>query len=71
MIIDDIKNAISSGHICVTWDYKGKRCGVDPYYSPSDDTLHFPMWYGDKDEDFTSVDDVLSAKFLTERLLRR
>lgn len=38
---------------CVTWTYKGKNCGIDPYYSESDGKTHYDMWYGERSTEFS------------------
>ena len=61
--LSKIHNRIAETCNAVTWDYNKKHCGVDPYYDFKNKAYHFPVWYGDKDADFSSVDEVMNAPF--------
>ena len=66
-----IRNRIAEICSAVTWEYKGKPCGVDPCGIPikkvTENTYEmrysFDMWYGDKNADFSSVDEVMNEPF--------
>lgn len=48
----------------VTFTYKGKNCGVDPF-SDTD----FAVWYGEKDANMTSIEDVFHKPFFDGKSL--
>lgn len=48
----------------VLFDYKGIPCGVDPFSHKE-----FDVWYGDKAETMTSIDDVMNKPFFDGKSL--
>lgn len=49
---------------CVTFEYNGYSCGVDPI-SHND----FNMWYGDKEMKANSIDEVMETNFFDGKKL--
>lgn len=49
------------------FNYKGKKCGVEPETENSITT--YCMWYGESWKDFSDVDSLMSDKFFDGRSL--
>ena len=63
-IISYIKARINCLVSHVLFDYKGVPCGVDPFSHHC-----FDVWYGDKAETMTSIDDVMNKPFFDGKSL--
>ena len=55
---DELKERIKSLISEVTFTYNGERCGVDPFSAHD-----FDVWYGDKYEKMTDIDQVMNTPF--------
>lgn len=55
MTVAQLKNDLKNLIHYATFEYKGKRCGVDPVSKK-----HFDMWYGENDYAAKSIDEVMS-----------
>lgn len=62
-ISDFIKQAASLTG-CITFEYNGANCGVEPY-SEND----FEIWYGENDVSVNSVDEVMNVKLFDGKSL--
>ena len=62
--VDFLKYRINSLIQHVVFDYKGIPCGVDPLSHHE-----FDVWYGDKAETMTSIDDVMNKPFFDGKSL--
>lgn len=60
----ELKKRISELVTHVTFEYRGKQCGVDPL-SATD----IEMWYGDEEVTAKSIDEVMSVSFFDEKSL--
>lgn len=60
----ELRERIDSLCTHILFDYNEKDCGVDPF-SHSE----YDMWYGDKLETFTSIDDVMKTPFFDGKSL--
>ncbi len=49
----------------VFFEYNGKQCGIDPLSH-----TEFDVWYGDKIETFTSIEDVFAVPFFDGKSLK-
>ncbi len=61
---DKIKSRISEIASHFTFEYRGKKAGVDPF-SKND----FDMWFGDNDKKATSIEEVMNDKFFDGKSL--
>lgn len=59
-----IKSRIENLLACITFDYNGKGCGIDPITRSQ-----FDMWYGDEDYTAKSIDEVMSIKLFSGKSL--
>lgn len=59
-----LREQIDSLVSAVTFEYKGKRCGVDPLSHH-----HYDVWYGAKCETMTSIDQVMDEPFFDDQSL--
>lgn len=64
MSLEEMYEIIDVHISAVTFTYKGKNCGVDPF-SDTD----FAVWYGDKDANMTSIKDVFHTPFFDGKSL--
>lgn len=48
----------------VIFEYNGKNCGIDPFSN-----TNFDVWYGDKIEKMTSIEDVFHSPFFDGKSL--
>lgn len=65
----DIKKRIEEMCTHFTFEYNGKRCGIDPVYIPkTGDT--FEMWCGDEEYTAYSIDDVMNKPFFDGKPLK-
>lgn len=65
MSLNELKDYISSLCSHLTFDFRGKPCGIDPISSE-----HFDMWYGDKAITVSSVEDVMKLPFFDGQSLQ-
>lgn len=61
---DELKERIKSLISEVTFTYNGERCGVDPFSAHD-----FDVWYGDKYEKMTDIDQVMNTPFSNGKTL--
>ncbi|MFR4307333.1 MULTISPECIES: hypothetical protein [Acidaminococcus] len=61
---DVFKDRIYSLISAVTFDYKGKRCGVDPLSHQQ-----YDVWYGDKCKTMTDINQVMNEPFFDNQSL--
>ncbi len=54
MTVTQLKNELKDLAHYAIFEYKGKRCGVDPVSQK-----HFDMWYGENDYPAKSIDEVM------------
>jgi len=54
----DIKNYLINLIGCVTFEYNGYTCGIDPLAHDN-----FNMWCGEKEYNVRSIDEVMGTKF--------
>ena len=64
MKISDFIEQVSSIAGCITFNYNGENCGVEPY-SKND----FEIWYGENDVSVNSVDEVMNTKLFDGKSL--
>lgn len=64
MNASQLKKEIQSLIKAIVFVYNGKDCGVDPFSANNID-----VWYGDKAETMTSIDDVMNSKFFDGKSL--
>lgn len=60
----DIKKHLEELVGCVTFEYAGYSCGVDPLAHDN-----FDMWYGTKEIKANSIDEVMETKFFDGKSL--
>lgn len=60
----ELYDYIDSHVACVNFKYHGQQCGIDPFSDTEID-----IWYGDKAETMTSVDDVFHSPFFDGKSL--
>lgn len=58
MIAEQLKERIETMCSHITFDYRGKSCGVDPL-----SRTHYDMWYGDDTITVGSISEVMQAPF--------
>ena len=58
-INDAIKQNVDNMVGAVTWEYKEKKCGIDPISNDK----QYDVWCGDTITAFSSVDEVMNAPF--------
>lgn len=58
MNMKELKAYILSGASCVTFEYNGKNCGIDPYVSKSG---CFDVWFGDETFVIETIDKVFNT----------
>ncbi len=56
--VKELYEFIDSHASHVMFEYNGRSCGIDPL---SDDDID--MWYGDRSEKFTSIEDAFDSPF--------
>lgn len=61
---DELYGYIDSHVSHVLFEYHGKDCGIDPFNDTEID-----VWYGDKSETMTSIDDVFNLPFFDGKSL--
>lgn len=61
---NDIKNQILETFSAVTFEYHGKKCGIDPF-----SLKRFCLWFGDEDKYTTSIDETMTTKFFDGKSL--
>lgn len=66
MTIDDIKNSILESFSVFTFEYKNKKCGIDPMsYS------EFIMWYGEDNEAVAkNIDEAMNIPLFAGKSLK-
>ena len=74
MQVNDFKEELSNLELildtlaeysCVSFDYKGKHCGVEPYHD------HYDMWYGENISYIAkSIDEVINHKLFDGKSLK-
>lgn len=60
----NIKNHLDILAGCITFEYNGYVCGIDPLAHDN-----FNMWYGIKKHTARSIDEVMKTKFFDGRAL--
>lgn len=58
MKIEEIREHLEKLIGCVTFEYYGYSCGIDPLECDK-----FEMWYGNKEMTASSIEEVMSVKF--------
>lgn len=61
---NDIKKIILETFSAVTFEYQGKKCGVDPFSMG-----RFCLWFGDEDKYTTSIEETMTTKFFNGKSL--
>lgn len=64
MTANELKNSINSLCTHVLFEYKGESCGVDPF-----NAKHFDMWYGAKNMEAHSIEEVMKSPFFDGQAL--
>lgn len=68
MNANELRATIDECINCITFEYKGKKCGVE-CVSLLDGIPDFDMWYGDKVETYHDVDTVMNEAFFDGKSL--
>ena len=66
--MDDFLAALNDCCNDITFIYNGQNSGIMPEVADFKKTYH--MWYGDKDQKYSSVDDLMSYPFFGGQTLR-
>lgn len=64
MTAKEIRDRLNEMVSHITFEYKGKPCGVDPLSQ-----THYEIWYGDVDMVATSLDEVMTTPFFDGKSL--
>ena len=64
MKISDFIEQVSSIAGCITFEYNGANCGIDPYSKNN-----FEIWYGENLISVNSVDEVMNTKLFDGKSL--
>ena len=63
---DKIKNDVNETQCCHIFEYKGKSCGIDPWW---DGKENYNVWYGEKDFVAKNWKEVVTTKFFDGKSL--
>lgn len=67
MTIEELKKKILSDGSGYTFTYKGEPCGMEP--TVEDSVFTFGAWSGDKNKDYTDIDELMIDKFYSGKSL--